>query len=368
MDVGNRLLYPFIPQISDGLKLTIVAFSWLVFIRSIVGVLAPIFGVLADKYGRRKFMALGLFGEAVSVAGTALAEGWGATGPMVLHGLSLAAFLSAQQAYISDQVVYEKRGRALGVVEFAWAGAGILGLPIAGWMIDRFGWQSPFFLLTIISLLTALLVWFKLPPAEQRSFTSLSLAEVWQTVLLKPNVLASMGVGGLVFVTVGIFITLWGIWLSADFGLEAVGLGFVATVIGVAELIGSGLVSLFIDRIGKRRGSQTGLLLTAALFLLLPLTQTNFALAITLLIALGVCLEFTIVALLPLYSEQAPEARATVFSLVAFGISIGAASASPLTAILWEQFGLWAVAAVAALCLLGAWGLVGLFLHERGQE
>jgi predicted MFS family arabinose efflux permease len=211
------------------------------------------------------------------------------------------------------------------------------------------------------------MVWFKLPPAEHRSHISLSLAEVWQTVL-RSNVLASVGVGGLVFVTVGIFITLWGIWLNADFGLEAVGLGFVATAIGVAELIGSGLVSLFIDRIGKRRGSQAGLLLTAALFLLLPLTQTNFALAITLLIVLGVCLEFTIVALLPLYSEQAPEARATVFSLVAFGISIGAASATPLTAKLWEQFGLWAVAAVAALCLLGAWSLVGLFLHERGQE
>jgi MFS family permease len=92
-DIGNRLLYPFIPQISAGLGLTIVAFSWLVFIRSIVGILAPIFGVLADKYGRRKLMALGLFGEAVSVAGTALSGGWGATVPMVFHGLSLAAFL-----------------------------------------------------------------------------------------------------------------------------------------------------------------------------------------------------------------------------------------------------------------------------------
>ncbi len=55
--------------------MTIVAFSWLVFIRSLVGVFAPIFGVLADKYGRRKLMALGLLGEAVGIAGTALAGG-----------------------------------------------------------------------------------------------------------------------------------------------------------------------------------------------------------------------------------------------------------------------------------------------------
>src|SRR5262245_54159455 len=364
IDIGNLILYPFIPQMSLGLGLTLAVFIQLVFIRSMVGTTAPIFGLLADKYGRRKLMAFGLFCEALGVAGTALATGWWAIIPMVLYGLSLAAFLSAQQAYISDQVGYEKRGRALATVEFSWAVAGILGLPVAGWMIDRFGWQSPFFLLSVISLFMAVWVWFKLPPVEHRSQAHLSVVEMWE-VFLRPNVLAAVGVGALLFVTVGSFITVWGIWLNADFSLEPVALGFVATAIGVAELMGSGLSSLFIDRLGKRRGSQAGLLITSALFLLLPLTQSNLTLAIVLLVVLGVCLEFSIVSLIPLYSEQAPEARATVFSLVGLGISIGVAIASPMTTELWEKSGLGAVSIVAAVCLLGAWGLVALFLRER---
>lgn len=365
IDTGNRMIYPFIPQIATGLGLTISAFGQLVFIRSLVGMTSPIFGGLADKYGRRQLMALGLFCEALGVAGIALSSGWWTVLPMILCGLSLAAFLSAQQAYISDQVSYEKRGRALAAVEFSWAIAGILSLPLVGWMIGRLGWPSPFWVLSLLSLLTAALVWFKLPPVEHRSHTRLSVAEVGQ-VSLRPNVLAAIGVGVLLFVTVGSFITIWGIWLNADFGLEPTALGFVATAIGIAELMGSGSASLFIDRLGKRRGSQIGLLVTAALLLLLPLTQSSLALAVTLLVIIGVWLEFAIVSLVPLYSEQAPEARATVFSLVSLGISVGVAVASPITITLWERFGLWAVSTVAALCLVGAWGLVGLFLQERG--
>jgi MFS family permease len=144
IDTGNRMMYPFIPQIAAGLGLTIGAFGQLVFIRSLAGMTSPIFGGLADKYGRRKIMALGLFCEAIGVAGIALSSGWWAVFPMMLCGLSLAAFLSPQQAYISDQVSYEKRGRALAAVEFSWAIAGILSLPLVGWMIDRLGWPSPF--------------------------------------------------------------------------------------------------------------------------------------------------------------------------------------------------------------------------------
>jgi predicted MFS family arabinose efflux permease len=79
---------------------------------------------------------------------------------------------------------------------------------------------------------------------------------------------------------------------------------------------------------------------------------------------MGVFVEFALVSLLPLYAEQAPEARATVFSLVGFGMSVGVASGSPLTATLWEQYGLWAVSIVSAASVLAAVGLIALFLDD----
>ena len=169
----------------------------------------------------------------------------------------------------------------------------------------------------------------------------------------------------LVFFGLSCFTTIWSIWLSADFGLGAIALGFVATAIGIAELTGSGMSSLFIDRIGKRKGSLAALLLTAIFFLLLPFTQGNFLLAIAGLVITGVVVEFSVVSLIALYAEQAPEARATVFSLVTVGTAVGVSAGSPITAILWQYYSLMAVCVVAAASLVVAIGLVTRFLHDR---
>jgi predicted MFS family arabinose efflux permease len=363
LDTGTRLVYPFIPQFSTGLGLTVVGFSWLIFLRAMAGMAGPLFGLLADQYGRRKIMVAGLLCQAVAVVGVALSWQWWATAPMLLFGLSVAAFLPAQQAYISDQASDNKRGRALGAIEFSWALTGVITLPVIGWLIDSFGWRTPLFFLSILSLVGAGLVWLRLPAVEHTSQGSLSGTKMW-SLLTRPNVMASVAVGMFFFVAVGTFITLWGIWLSADFGLTAIALGLVATMIGLAELTGSALSTLFIDRIGKRRGSIIGLLLLGITLLVLPFTQFSLLTAIIVLFLMGVFVEFALVSLLPLYAEQAPEARATVFSLVGFGMSVGVASGSPLTATLWEQYGLWAVSIVSAASVLAAVGLIALFLDD----
>jgi predicted MFS family arabinose efflux permease len=364
VDSGWRMVYPFIPQFSTGLGLTVVGFSWLIFLRSIAGMTGSLFGILADRYGRRRLMTMGLLAQAAGMMALVLSWQWWAVGPMLLFGIGASTFIPVQQAYVSDKVDYNKRGRALATIDMSYAVSGLFGMIIVGWLIETIGWRSPFLILGVLCLLAAPVIWFQLPAVEDRMHTSLSLVTL-RTVLAKSNVLASMGVGLLVFLAAACFVTVWGIWLNDDFNLGAVALGVVATLIGLAELSGVSLSSLFIDRIGKRRGSQIGLILTSAGFLLLPFTQGRFLLAIAMLVFLGAVVEFTIVSLFPLYSEQAPEARATLFSLVGLGISIGLAVGAPITATLWQQVGLGAVCAVAIVCLLVAMFLVWRFLPEH---
>jgi predicted MFS family arabinose efflux permease len=364
IDMTTRMLLPFIPQISAGLGLTVVGFSWLLFLRSLVNVAGPVFGMWSDRYGRRQMMAIGLLCQAVGVLGLALSWQWWATLPIIISGLSIAAFVPAQQAYISDQVAYRKRGRALATVEFGWSTSAIVSLPIVGWMIDTIGWRSPFLLLSLISLGGTAIVWWGLPPAsEHRTHAGLSWTET-RTVFLKANVLATVGVALLVFVGVSMFMAVWGVWLTTDFQFNATSLGWVATAVGLAELGGAIVSSLFIDRIGKKRGSQLGLLLTVAIFLTLPLTQASLWLAIPILILLGLLFEFIIVSLIPLYSEQVPEARGTVLALTVLGLGLGSAIGTPIATTLWQQSGLSAVAIVGAAALLVALGLVWNFLVE----
>lgn len=363
IDTGTRMVYPFIPDYAAGLGLTVVGFSWLIFIRAIAGMTAPIFGLLADRYGRRNVMMFGLLCQALGASGVALTNQWWAAGPMVIFGLSLAAFIPAEQAYISDRVSYDKRGRALAIVEFSWALAGVISLPLIGWLIEYFSWRTSFLAVGILSLLAAVLIRLQLPDVEPKSSVGVEFSAFW-AVCQRPAVLAAIGGEILLFVAVGAFPTVWSIWLNEDFAFKAVALGLVATALGLAELGGSGLASLFIDRIGKKRGSQIGFVASAIGLGLLPLTQVHLYAAIGGLVLVGLFLEFTIVALLPLYSDQVPEARATVFSLVGLGSAIGAAFGSPLAAQLWEQSGLWAVSGVSAGALVMGLALVSAFVHE----
>jgi DHA1 family inner membrane transport protein len=370
IDVGTRMLFPFIPQFSTGLGLTVVGFGWLLFFRALVNVSGPIFGMLSDRYGRRKLMAIGLLCQAIGTVGLALSWQWWATLPMIFSGIGLAMFLPAQQAYIGDQVTYERRGRAMVAVEFSWAMVAIVLLPIIGWMIDAFGWRSPFLALGMFSLLGSAIVWWRLPPATERhSQRDFSRSKI-QTILFRSSSLATLGASLLVFLAVSSFMTVWGIWLATDFKFGATAVGMVATGIGVAELAGSVMSSLFIDRIGKRWGSGLGLLLMIFALALLPLTQGDLLWAVAMLIIIGAIFEFTIVSLIPLYSEQVPQARGTVLSLMVLGMGIGGSIGTPIATHLWEQQGLWAVCSVAIICLLITFGIVWKYLMEEhtGQE
>ena len=364
VDTGWRMVYPFIPQFSAGLGLTVIGFSWLIFVRSIAGMTGSLFGILADRYGRRRLMAIGLLAQAVGMIALAFSRQWWAIGPMILFGIGTSTFIPVQQAYVSDKVDYSKRGRALATIDMSYAISGLVGLVMVGWLIEAVGWRSPFLILGLLCLIAAPVIWFQLPAVEDRTYTSLSLATL-RSVLVKAGVWASMGVGMLVFLAAGCFATVWGIWLNEEFYLGAVALGAVATLIGLAELSGVTVSSLFIDRIGKRRGSQIGLILASAGFLLLPFSQGRFLFAIAMLVFVGAIVEFTIVSLFPLYSEQAPTARATLFSLVGVGISVGLAVASPIAATLWARVGLEAVCAVAIFCLCTALLLVWRYLPEH---
>ena len=364
IDIGTRMLYPFIPQISAGLGLTVVGFGWLLFFRALVGVAGPIFGIWSDRHGRRQLMTLALLLQAFSVVGTAFSwQGWSAI-PIILSGLSVAAFVPAQQAYISDRVPYQKRGRALASIEFAWSSSAVVALPIFGWMIDTLGWRVPFISLSLLSLIGVLVVWWQLPPAAKRQTQTDFAGPASRTLLLRRNVLSAVGVALLVFVAASAYLTVWGIWLTAEFGFDPVALGLVGTGIGLAELTGAGLASLFIDRIGKKRGTLGVLIILMMGLLLLPLTQSLAPAAIIALIGLGTLFEFTIVSLIPLFSEQAPEARGTVMALVFFGVSIGSAIGTPVATLAWDNFGLATVTTIAAGCLLLAFGLTWNFLIE----
>lgn len=156
----------------------------------------------------------------------------------------------------------------------------------------------------------------------------------------------------------------WGIWLNGEFYYDSQDIGLLATVIGVTELTGAISSGLIIDKVGKRRTSLLGLSLGAIIFLLVPYISVNELGIIFSLGLLGFSIEFTIVSLFPLYGEQAPDARATVFSLVALGNAIGLAIGVPLMTMLWNYRGIHAITFSSFLFILMAGIVVWKMLDD----
>ena len=364
-DMSSRMLYSFIPPFSSGLGITVAGYGWLLFIRALSGITSPFFGSLSDHYGRRNVMVGSFFLQAAGAAGMALSQGWWSVIPFILSGLAVAAFMPAQLAYISDRVSYQKRGRAMGSVEFAWSGSAIVALPFLGWTVDIYGWRTPLLIVAFFSLCGAFIVWRYLPVTPVRHAHGTPRWREIRIIAGKRNVIASMGVSFLLFAAATSFFTLWSIWMSEDFGLGATMLGLVGTGIGIAELLGVVLSSGFIDRLGKKRGSSLAFLLLLIITSSLLFSGSSLYSALAMLFISGLLYQFTIVSLLPLYSVQLPEASGTVLSLVFLGISVGAAVGSPLTTSIWARWGLVGVGVVDILLLLGALGLLRTCLHEE---
>jgi len=355
-----RLVYPFLPVISRGLGLPLETTALLVGIRSLAGVTSPLYGWLADRIDRRIVMLGGLAALVAGAALVAVAPGFGiALIAFVLLGLSRAAYDPTAQAYVSDAVPYERRGQALGITELSWAGSWLIGVPLAGLLIARFGWQSPFTVIALLGVLS-LLATRRLPPAarhadavipsgtadaparDERPGSRRRLAWLnWPTA-------AMLAISLLVVTANENLFMVYGAWFESRFGLPVATLGLVSVVISLAELAAAGASAGLVDRVGKQRALLAGLILNALAYLLLPRIVGTLAVTMIAMAVVAMTSEFAIVSALPLVSELAPQARGTVMAMNAALVSVGVMIVSVLAPRPWSSGGLALTTAVSA--------------------
>lgn len=342
VDTAVRLFYPFLPEISRGLGITLSQGGLLLALRSAMVFPSPLFGAWSDRHGPRALLTAALLAQALGLwwlisTAQGLAQ---AIAPVILLGLASSAFIPTLQAAVAEHVPFHRRGRVVGIIEFSWAITGLVILPIVGVMMVQNGWQAPLRIVAGLSLVVAPLP-FLLPrrrqalTSVQRGFRQMAGA-VWRS----PSARGAILVNGLIFVAAESFFVTYGAWLEQSFGLAPNQIGRVAALLGLAELTASGTSSLFIDRLGKRRGVGIGLAAMTATLLLLPALERNLALAVAGMAAFTLAFEFSIVSNISLLSEQAPLARGTVMSLAVVASGTTRTVSDYVAVALYEQGGL----------------------------
>ncbi len=375
-----RIVYPFLPVISRGLGVPLTAASFLLTLRALAGLSSPLFGPLSDRYGRRSLMLAGLGMLAVGAALLAGRPTYGvATVAFALFGLSKTAYDPAMQAYLGDAIPYHRRGRVLGITELSWSAAWLVGVPAAGFLIERAGWQSPFVALALLALVGLLLTGRLLPDQPRQTppiaprcaeppGSPLGLRPGKLTAGLRHNWSAwlSLAVGLLFMFAIENVFVVYGAWMEATFSLSVSALGVASSVIGIAEAVGEGASAGLVDRLGKKKAVLGGLLLNAGAYLLLPLLAGNLASALAGLFVLFLAFEFSIVSSFPLISELAPGARGTLMALNVAAMSLGRMAGSLTAAPLWLHGDLVLNAVVSCGATLAAFALLLLFVPEPG--
>jgi predicted MFS family arabinose efflux permease len=368
LNTAHRIVYPFLPALARGLSISLAAATSLVTVRFVAGLVAPFLGPWIDRRPRRHTMelALALFvlagillvgGGGLAATGlqpAALALGAGA---FALFGLSKVLYDPAVHAYVGDTVPYPQRARAIGVIEFSWSSAWLLGVPVAGFLIDGHGWQAPWFLLVGLGIVALGVTRAGLPLASLGRATATgeqrtrALLRRWQSLLRQRQVLALLATSLLLTMAQELPFIVYGAWLEDAFGLGLSTLGLASVVVGLAEAVAEMGTTLLTDRLGKKRSVLAGLVGLAGSLVVLPLLAgRGLAGALSGVVLVILCFEFAIVSLLPLATELAPEARGSLLALNITTFSLGRMAGATAGGWLWQ----WAGAGITTNALAGA--------------
>ena len=353
-NTARRFIYPFAPALSRGLGLPLTAVTSLIAINQAAGITSPFFGPLGDRWGYRAMMLAGLGMLAAGMMAAGLLPFYGVLAlAVLLAGLGKSIFDPALQAYVGQNVPYRRRGLAIGVIEFSWAGAALLGIPAAGLLIDRLGWQAPFLALGGLALLSTIALSIVIPAQRPRPAMpgqTVALGQSWRELVRSRAALGALGFGFCTALANDTLFVTYGLWLESSFSLSIVALGTATTAIGLAELLGEGLTASLADRLGLKRAVAGGVALSTLSYALLPLAGRSLPMALGGLFVVFVTFEFSIVTALSLFTE--------VLAAAGVGRVLGALLGGPL----WLAGGLPAVglvsagsSALALACLV--WGL-----------
>lgn len=261
--MANTLITPIIPDILDGLEVGRGQAGLLVSAATLPGILlAPVIGVLADRYGRREILVpcLLLF---------ALAGGLGAIAPSFgvllllrfFQGAASAGLINLVVVIIGDHWSGADRARMIGRNSAVLTVCLALFPTIAGALADLGSWRTPF-LLYPVAVLTAVAAFRVLPTGVRREVSIADQLRDVVPILRQPRMLAMMAATVVVFALIfGILLTLLPIYLEERFGLGATARGIV---LGLPAL-GSTTAALTLARVTQRMGRRRVLLLAAAL-------------------------------------------------------------------------------------------------------
>jgi len=233
-------------------------------------------------------------------------------------------------------------------MEFAWSLAFIIGVPAMGFVIARSKWSTPFGLLGGLGVIAFIFIALTLVDSAKPVYHQDGMFGHVKEIVTTPVVLVALSIGISATAANEVVNLMFGVWLEDSFKLQITALAGASAIIGLSELGGEGLVTFFVDRVGKMRAAGAGLFANCLAAILLPIIGRTETGALIGLFLFYITIEFTFVSVIPLMTEVMPAARATTLSFAGAANSLGRAIGALLAPTLYA-FGFSVVTSAAVV-------------------
>jgi DHA1 family tetracycline resistance protein-like MFS transporter len=272
--LGFGIIIPSLPHVIMALtgEPESIASSWGGYLMAVYALMqffmAPIFGGLSDRFGRRPMLLLSLFAFGVDFLLTGLATSivWLFIG-RAFAGVFGASFATAA-AYVGDISTDENRARNFGLIGAAWGFGFTLGPAIGGLVAEHLDVRAPFFVAAALALANVVFGWFVLPeslPVERRRPFEWSRANpfgAFRSIAHLPMLAGLLFASLLYQVAHDSLPAVWMFYVLHKFGWGTYEGGWSLTFVGIMTvLVMGGLTGWLVPRIGNRRAIVLGFLL-----------------------------------------------------------------------------------------------------------
>ena len=242
---------------------------------------APLLAGWVAGFDRRRLLALALLWYAAGHALSALMPSYAALWPVrAVTMLAAAVFTPQAAAAIGFMTPPEHRGRAITFIFLGWSVASVLGLPLAQWIGDTFGWRSAFFAIAALGVIGAAWIFAVMPDGVRPAALSF---KAWKQVLSHPVLMAMVSVTALFgagqFTLFSYFAPYYRLTLHAS--TEEI--TALLMCFGAFGLIGNIVLTRMIDRVGPNLAVASTTALIAVSLVLWPLGSTVLTMGLVLI-------------------------------------------------------------------------------------
>ncbi|MGB5925389.1 MAG: MFS transporter [Dehalococcoidia bacterium] len=269
--LGVSIISPILPQYALSFSIPVALVGWAVSAFALARVVMDIpAGLLADRFGRKKIMILGLVLIILSATGAGLADTYAwLIFARIVGGIGSALYMTAGITWVVQVTAGKARGRYMSLYTGLVLAGTILGPTIGGYTAARFGLNAPFFAWAALGI-AGLIATIPLKEPADSSQAAIHAEDVLSVLKNRPFMLVNCAVLALFFLRIGVRSTLVPLYASLNLGLSEERIGILLTVAAVATVACTFPAGWLSDRVGRKRPVMACLFLSGIIVLFIP--------------------------------------------------------------------------------------------------